>query len=739
MRWFTKVPVLYRIMAIILIAVISLVTQVMMAEIDQREHMVEGRRAELRHLTEVAHKIVEGFEKQAAAGSMSADAAKAAALALLQNLRYEGNEYFWVNDMTPVLLMHPFAPQLVGKDVSTNADPAGKRLFVEFVNVVKASGSGYVDYLWPKPGHDKPVPKISYVKGFAPWGWVIGTGVYVDDLDAAFAASVRDAAVSTGLNGLVLILFAFLLARTVAKPVKDITATILRLAERDWTTEVPHTKDGDEIGAIARSVEVFKQNGQENERLQREADAQRAAIEAQRQAREQREAVAARQIADLVESVAGGRLDSRIREDDKEGFQLTVSRELNRLTAMLQGVTGELASVMRGLAEGQVGQRVSGEYAGVYGELKTAANSMAERLSDFARRLSEASNLLRDSAADISAGSQDLAGRTESQAASLEETAAAMHEVTSTVKQNADNAVAADNLAREARQTAENGGAVVGRVVDAMRAIEGSARKISDIMALIDEIAFQTNLLALNASVEAARAGEAGKGFAVVAQEVRALAQRSASASKEIKSLIAASNAEVKSGTELADQAGGTLHEIVGAVQKVTNIVAEIAAASGEQSRGLDEVNKAVNDMDEITQRNAALVEETHAAAQGLSNQALELAELVSFFKLEGGGGTIEHRRATRIEGGSKDCVTVKGTDYPLRNWSRIGLFFGPINNPPPRGQEFELSVLVHTPRQIFRFPATAEVVRVDGRYVAVRYTCRDEGTAQEIRSHFAD
>ncbi|MBP7670255.1 MAG: cache domain-containing protein [Ferrovibrio sp.] len=730
------IPVMLRIMAIIAVAVGSLFTQMLLDEFDQRDHVMQERRIALRHLVEVAHTVVESYAKEATAGSMTEAAAKEAALKRLEALRYEKNEYFWVNDMAPVLLMHPFSKQLVGKDVSTNADPTGKRLFVEMVQVVRAQGGGFVDYMWPKPGLDKPVPKISYVKGYAPWGWVIGSGVYIDDIEAEAKQSLKDAIIAVSINCLVLIVLGFLLARSVAKPLHDLTGAILKLAERQWQTAVPHVAKRDEIGAIARSVQVFKQNGLENERLQQEADEQRRQVEEQRAAREAREAKAAEQIADLVQAVAQGDLNRRINEADKEGFQLTVSKQLNSLTATLQGVTSDLARVMRALSEGDVGRRITVEYHGVYGELKESANTMAERLSEFARRLAHSANQLRDAAADISSGSEDLAQRTESQAATLEETAAAMHEVTSTVKQNAENALAADRLSAEARQTALRGGNVVGDVVGAMGKIEDSARKISDIMALIDEIAFQTNLLALNASVEAARAGEAGKGFAVVAQEVRSLAQRSANASKEIKALISQSNAQVKTGADLANQAGGALEDITGAVQKVTSIISEIASASGEQSRGLDEVNKAVTNMDEITQRNAALVEETHASAQALANQAQELAELVGFFKLA--QQTFEQRTARRIETRPGDHVVLNGNQLPLRNWSAIGLLIGPLSSVPAIGSNLALTVVVNTPQQVFRFAADAQVVRVDGNYAGLRYTCGDADMAQEIRAYFA-
>jgi methyl-accepting chemotaxis protein len=269
-------------------------------------------------------------------------------------------------------------------------------------------------------------------------------------------------------------------------------------------------------------------------------------------------------------------------------------------------------------------------------DLCAGVNDIVDTMTSIIQSIGAASTAIAAASSEISEGSQDLAQRTESQAASLEETAASMHEVTQTVKMNADNAQAANQLASVARDTAEKGGSVVQNAVAAVSDIENSAQKISDIIGLIDEIAFQTNLLALNASVEAARAGEAGKGFAVVAQEVRALAQRSANASKDIKALIQTSNSQVKTGATLVNQAGSSLTEIVSAIKKVSDIVAEIAAASREQSSGLEQINAAVANMDEMTQRNGALVEETSASAQSLSNQAQELQSLVRRYRLSG-------------------------------------------------------------------------------------------------------
>jgi methyl-accepting chemotaxis protein len=247
-----------------------------------------------------------------------------------------------------------------------------------------------------------------------------------------------------------------------------------------------------------------------------------------------------------------------------------------------------------------------------------------------------------NASSQIASGNLDLSSRTEEQASSLEETASSMEQLTSTVKQNAENARQANQLVSSTADVAVKGGQVVGQVVDTMASIKDSSRKIADIIGVIDGIAFQTNILALNAAVEAARAGEQGRGFAVVASEVRNLAQRSAGAAKEIKALIEDSVGKVDAGGKLVDEAGKTMDEIVTSVKRVTDLMSEIAAASSEQSSGIEQVNQAVGQMDEVTQQNAALVEQAAAAAESLQNQASQLAQAVSIFKLDGSGYAVQ-------------------------------------------------------------------------------------------------
>ena len=305
-----------------------------------------------------------------------------------------------------------------------------------------------------------------------------------------------------------------------------------------------------------------------------------------------------------------------------------------RVSKSITAPLAQAVSVAETVARGDLGQPILAVTRDETGRLLRALHDMQDKLAGAVRTIRAGSETISSAAGQIAAGNTDLSSRTEEQAASLEETAASMEELASTVKQNADNARQANQLAASASEVAQRGGAVVSAVVSTMGDISASSRKISEIVSVIDGIAFQTNILALNAAVEAARAGEQGKGFAVVAGEVRSLAQRSAQAAREVKTLIEASVSKVAEGAGQAENAGTTMQEVVASVKRVTDIMGEIAAASQEQASGIEQVNRAVSQMDEVTQQNAALVEEAAAAAGSMQDQAYALVRAVGVFRL---------------------------------------------------------------------------------------------------------
>jgi methyl-accepting chemotaxis protein len=399
-----------------------------------------------------------------------------------------------------------------------------------------------------------------------------------------------------GLAILVLIGTGIFMLFTVTRPLRALTGGMRELASGNFEVVLPGVGRKDEVGEIAGAVDEFKARLAEKMRLEAEKEQEIARREqAERDERARREAEQARMVAEVV---------------------------------------SELGQGLENLAKGNLTYRVSKEFTTEYKKVQDDFNSAITQLQDTVQRIATSSTEISNAAAEISTATTDLSQRTEEQAASLEETSASMEEIAATVKRNAENAQQACSLTRNTQEVANRSGEVVAQAVSAMSRIEDSSRKISDIISVIDEIARQTNLLALNAAVEAARAGEAGRGFAVVASEVRSLAQRSSQAAKDIKDLIVNSSNQVGEGVELVNKAGESLKDILNSINHVAAIVSDIANASTEQAAGIEQINKALNQMDEVTQQNSALVEENAATAKTLADQSTALDGRVSVFQL---------------------------------------------------------------------------------------------------------
>ncbi|WP_284078347.1 methyl-accepting chemotaxis protein [Herbaspirillum aquaticum] len=486
-----------------------------------RENMMDERKDGLRRVVEAANGVVNSYVADVAAGRISKEEAQKNALERIAAMRYDGDNYLFIFDSRPVVLMLPSNKAMIGKNVADRKDSEGKAYYVEMMKVGQEKGHGFVQYMGRLPGTDDSnrTPKMSYVVHNKTWDWFIVTGVFLSDVQAQFRSDL------VKLLG-ILVAVGVLVSVMMLAIIRRITGSL----------------GGEPAYAVA-----------------------------------------------IATRIANG--DLTVRVDTRPGDNRSLLFEMA---------------------------------------------SMRERLGGVIKGIRQGTDAIDIGAREIAAGNLDLSSRTEEQAGSLAATASNMDTLTATVKQNADNARQAGQLANNASEIAKRGGEVVGQVVQTMEGITESSRKISDIIGVIDGIAFQTNILALNAAVEAARAGEQGRGFAVVASEVRSLAQRSAQAAKEIKALIEDSVQRVGDGSDQVARAGETMGEVVSAVHRLTDIVSEISAASEEQRRGIEQVNLAIGEMDQVTQQNAALVEEAAAAAGSLEEQARRLKAAVATFRVDG-------------------------------------------------------------------------------------------------------
>jgi methyl-accepting chemotaxis protein len=430
------------------------------------------------------------------------------------------------------------------------------------------------------------------------------------------------------------IVLAVITARWLGRAIGGMTANMQALSGGNYDIAIPGTEIRNELGEMARSLETFRDNGRQVAQAEVEKMARAAAAQARTDMMVRFQAAFDAVIARANNGDFSGRIDAHY--DDVEIDR--ICDNLNGMLASIEAALGEAEQVLDALAHADLRARMVGSYAGAFDHLKTSTNNVADKLSDMVGELRETSRALKTATSEILAGANDLSERTTRQAATIEETSATMEQMANTVTLNAERARDASTSVERVSQTVESSSAVMEQATDAMSAIQTSSGKISNIIGLIDDIAFQTNLLALNASVEAARAGEAGKGFAVVAVEVRRLAQSAAEASSEVKALIETSANEVRNGTRLVTDVAGRLSEIMDGVRQTTATMQAIASDSRAQASGIAEVNVAVRQMDEMTQHNAALVEEMNASIEQTEGEAGRLDNIVAGFTLDDSG-----------------------------------------------------------------------------------------------------
>ena len=508
---------------LLMLTIIGISTITIFNGVKDYYEIVDARKNELKTSVEAMTTIIQGFEKLEKDGKMSKESAQKAAKDTVRMSRYGGKdgktEYFYIFTLKEGLsVMHPIKPEWEGvQDAYKIKAPNGQMLIKDMIEALGVNPDGaYVDTLFPHPGQTESVPKLQFVKKTNEWNWMVGSGLYMDDIKGIVTKTVL---ITSGV-GLSLLLVIIVVSLFIVKS-------------------------------------VLKQVGGEPT-----------------------------QAIDIMKHVANGDLTVQIPTKEQ-------------------------------------------------GSLLFSVNEMVKSLLQLVKQTKESSHEIAVAANEISQGNLDLSVRTEQTASNLQETAASMNQIASSIVTSSASANNANVLTQEANKAALNGGEVMKDVMQTMDSIKESSAKINDIISVIDSIAFQTNLLALNAAIEAARAGESGRGFAVVANEVRQLAQRSATAAKEIKDLIQNSNEKVNNGADLVMKAGKSMNEIVGSVEKVKTIIAEIYVATTEQNVGVNQINAAISNLDSMTQQNSALVEEATAAAQSLNDQAQSLTQLVNKFKVE--------------------------------------------------------------------------------------------------------
>jgi len=472
---------------------------------------------------------------------------------------------------------------------------------------------------------------ITYLSGTDVLG-LLYVGVSQGAITAVVTETMNLLLIVSAIALAVMCVLSIIASRLIARPVPMLSGVMGRIAQNEFEVAVPYTGQRNEVGEMARAVEVFRENGQKVARM---TEAEAARIIADEQARRVVMGELQAAFGTVVDAAIAGDFSQRVDASFADAELNALAGSVNDLVSTVDRGLAETAEVLEALANTDLTPRVLGEYQGEFARLKADTNAVAEKLSDIVLELRGTSRTLKTATGEILSGANDLSERTTRQAATIEETSAAMEQLAATVMENARRAHDASQTAVSVTTSAEEGGQVMEAATSAMERITTSSARVSDIIKMIDDIAFQTNLLALNASVEAARAGEAGKGFAVVAVEVRRLAQSAAEASSEVKALIEQSATEVDGGSKLVAQAAEQLMAMLEAARTNTRQMEAIARDSREQASSIEEVNAAVRQLDEMTQHNAALVEETNAAIAQTEAQASALDDIVDIFRLD--------------------------------------------------------------------------------------------------------
>jgi methyl-accepting chemotaxis protein len=596
------------------------------------EKLMAVYRDQLLNAVNTAYSVLVAFEKDP---NLSLEEKQQKAAKMIKDMRYgpENKDYFWINDMHPRMIMHPYKPELDGQDLSENKDPNGKKLFVEFANVCREKGEGFVDYYWPKYGADKPQPKLSYVKLFKPWNWIIGTGVYMEVAEAKLKAD--SAAIIENLRYGPEMKDYFW--------INDMHPTMIMHPYKPELNGKDLSENQDPNGKklFVEFTNVCRKNGEgfvDYYWPKYGADKPQPKLSFVKLFKKWDWVIGTGVYVDDIDAMVASR---------KEKIQVSAKDAAVEMTKQIENIEADIKQNIKrvvmiiGLSTIIVLALIlTVSYFFTQRSIASPVRRIIDRLNAGAEQVAAASG-------QITSSSQSLAEGASQQAASLEESSASLEEMASMTKQNADNAGQADQLMQQAGKVVNQANESMADLTASMEDITRSSVETAKIIKTIDEIAFQTNLLALNAAVEAARAGEAGAGFAVVADEVRNLAMRAAGAAKNTADLLDDTTLKVKTGSDLVSATNNAFAQVTESAAKVAELVAEIAAASGEQARGIEQIGTAVTEMDKVTQQNAANAEESASASEQMHSQAEDIKEMVTELTDLVGGTSGKNRKAT--------------------------------------------------------------------------------------------
>jgi methyl-accepting chemotaxis protein len=584
--------------------------------------VINERKFGLKNTVDVAVSIIEDYQSMANKGELSVDAAKQQAINSIKALRYQGKNYFWINDMNAVIVMHPIKPQLDGKDMMNYKDKAGNRLFKDMVDVCREHGEGYVQYVWPKPGFEEPVPKVSFVKLIPGWNWVLGSGIYLDDVNSVLSSIISNIGYSIIIMLLLTFIFSFYVAKRISKSINKINEIAQRIANgEDVRVKI---NSGAEVGKLAEQFNsmVDKIHEKMNEVQEKEAVAKEALQKSE-------------QI-----------------QVEMEQQQKYLTESVNRLIESLEQ-----------FADGDLSVEIDYDNANdEIGRLFAGFNNTVRKIKELIINITEAVQATASASTQISSSAEELAAGAQEQSSQTSEIATAMEEITSTILETSNHTNLAAQAVKKSSKIAEEGKSVVQETVDGMERIAevvGSAaetvnrlgedsKKIGEIINVINDIADQTNLLALNAAIEAARAGEQGRGFAVVADEVRKLAERTTTATKEIADMIQRLQQgtnetvesieqgveEVNKGKEIASKAGSSMEQIEESSINAMDLITQVATASEEQSATAEEISRSIESINNVAHESAVGVEQIARATEDLSRLTENLQNLIEMFNL---------------------------------------------------------------------------------------------------------